>query len=353
MPVFLNAVGKTHYRLLSHLFAPEPPARKSLDEIQNALRGHYESKPLVISERFNFHRRQQGQGETVSQYVAELRKLAIHCQFGGYLDEALRDRFVCGLRSESVQKKLLTKADLSFQEAIRIAQASEQAEAKARQLQGQGNASIPQAPEIPLEVGQLSIQRNRGGAAGCYRCGKRDHQSAQCRFKTARCHNCQKIGHIAPACRARKQQQPNSGNKGHQIKAVQEDESEDDDMLLNNIRSEPGKPLVMDIKLNGKPLTMELDTGAAVSLVSERTFQSLLPECQLKPSRVPLRTYSGERMEFREELVVTVEYDSQHTEHPTPPAATPAQDGVVELPPTQPRTQDPGPGPDPGSRQRP
>ena len=160
VPVFLNTVGKMHYRLLSHLFAPDPPARKSLDEIQNALRGHYEPKPLVISERFNFHRRQQGQGETVSQYVAELRKLAIHCQFGGYLDEALRDRFVCGLRSESVQKKLLTKADLSFQEAIRIAQASEQAEAMARQLQGQGSASIPQAPEIPLEVGQLSIQRN-------------------------------------------------------------------------------------------------------------------------------------------------------------------------------------------------
>ena len=61
-----------------------------------------------------------------------------------------------------------------------------------------------------------------------------------------------------------------------------QEESEDDDMLLSNIRSEPGKPLVMDIKLNGKPLTMELDTGAAVSLVSERTFQSLLPECQLR-----------------------------------------------------------------------
>ena len=38
------------------------------------------------------------------------------------------------------------------------------------------------------------------------------------------------------------------------------------------LRSEPGKPLVMDLTLNGKPLTMELDTGAAVSLVSEETY---------------------------------------------------------------------------------
>ncbi len=46
------------------------------------------------------------------------------------------------------------------------------------------------------------------------------------------------------------------------------------EMPLLNVRSEPGKPLVMDLLLQGKPLTMELDTGA-VSLVSEETNQGL------------------------------------------------------------------------------
>ena len=40
------------------------------------------------------------------------------------------------------------------------------------------------------------------------------------------------------------------------------DFSEDD--MLNTIRCEPGKPLLLDVRLNGKPLTMELDTGAAI-----------------------------------------------------------------------------------------
>ena len=69
--VFLNAVGKQQYQLLSNLLAPDAPVSKTLPEIVDVLKGHYEPNPIVISERFNFHRRQQGKLETVTQYVAE------------------------------------------------------------------------------------------------------------------------------------------------------------------------------------------------------------------------------------------------------------------------------------------
>ena len=90
----------------------------------------------------------------------------MHCQFGAYLEEALRDRFVCGLRSETVQKKLLVKDDLTFQEAIRIAKASEQAVAKAseqavakaRQLQSEGSTAVS-GSEAPLGVCLLKHRR--------------------------------------------------------------------------------------------------------------------------------------------------------------------------------------------------
>ena len=60
-------------------------------------------------------RRGQGPTETIAEYVAELRRLASRCEFGvEYRDDALRDRLVCGLRSGSIQKKLLTTADLSL-----------------------------------------------------------------------------------------------------------------------------------------------------------------------------------------------------------------------------------------------
>ena len=53
---------------------------------------------MVIAEIFQFHRRAQAADESIAEFDAALRKLATHCEFGETLEEALRDRFVCGLR---------------------------------------------------------------------------------------------------------------------------------------------------------------------------------------------------------------------------------------------------------------
>ena len=72
----------------------------------DVLKKHYEPKTLVIAEHFQFHRRNQAVGESVAEYIAGLRRLTRHCEFGAYLDDAFRDRFVCGLRSETIQKNI-------------------------------------------------------------------------------------------------------------------------------------------------------------------------------------------------------------------------------------------------------
>ena len=50
----------------------------------------------MIAERFKFYQRSQGSGESVSDFMASLRKLASRCKLETFLSEALRDRFVCG-----------------------------------------------------------------------------------------------------------------------------------------------------------------------------------------------------------------------------------------------------------------
>ena len=52
-----------------------------------------------------------------------------------FLSTALRDRLVCGLRSESIQRKLLTEVDLTFDKAERIDVAMELAQRNAVDLQ--------------------------------------------------------------------------------------------------------------------------------------------------------------------------------------------------------------------------
>ena len=70
-------------------------------------------------------------------YIAELRKLARYCKFDAQLNDSLRDRFVCGLRYENIQKRLLSESELTLDKAIELAIAMETAASDASELQGQ------------------------------------------------------------------------------------------------------------------------------------------------------------------------------------------------------------------------
>ena len=117
------------------MLALTKPQEKSFAELSTTLTSHYEPKPIVITERFHFHRWEQVSGESVAEYVAELRRLVTHCQFGNYLDEALRDRLVCGIRNTGIQKQLLSEAELTLKKAIELSQAFEAAEMNTKAIQ--------------------------------------------------------------------------------------------------------------------------------------------------------------------------------------------------------------------------
>ena len=58
--------------------------------------------------------------------------------------------------------------------------------------------------------------------------------------------------------------------------------------------------------INGHPMEMEIDTGAAVSLMSKREQQALFPNWTLRKSERTLRTYTGECMKIAGEMDVEV-----------------------------------------------
>ena len=67
----------------------------------------------MIAERFKFHWHNQHEGEMVAQYLAKLRKFSEQCNFKEYHKEALCNRLVCGLRSEVIQRRLLTEESVT------------------------------------------------------------------------------------------------------------------------------------------------------------------------------------------------------------------------------------------------
>eukprot|EP00731_Ephydatia_muelleri_P004078 Em0002g254a len=92
LAILLSVIGPKTYGVLRNLLAPSRPQEKKFSEVTEVLIRHFEPKLIVIAERFSFYRRSQLVGESVADFVAELRRLARNCQFGDFLDEALRDR---------------------------------------------------------------------------------------------------------------------------------------------------------------------------------------------------------------------------------------------------------------------
>ena len=101
--ILLSVTGCKTFALLQSLLSPELPKDKSFEQLAMVLKQHFEPKPVIIAQWFHFHCGNQAAGELVAECIAELRRLAAHCKFEGYLEDTLRDRLVCGLRDASVK----------------------------------------------------------------------------------------------------------------------------------------------------------------------------------------------------------------------------------------------------------
>ena len=145
VPAILSIIGGKTYSLLHDSLAPTLPEACSKKKLLDTLNQHYTPKPLIIAEHFKFHQRCQSPEESVTDYLAELRRLTTHCKFGNHLHEALRDRLVCGLRSEATQKRQLTKPDLTLDPALELAQDMEAATQNAK------SQSRPSTPLVRLK----------------------------------------------------------------------------------------------------------------------------------------------------------------------------------------------------------
>ena len=63
---------------------------------------HFKLKLLIIAERSTANT-MQGVGESMVDYITELQRLSTKCEFGEFLNDTLRDRFMCGLWSEATR----------------------------------------------------------------------------------------------------------------------------------------------------------------------------------------------------------------------------------------------------------
>lgn len=159
----------------------------------------------------------------VNRHIAELRRLAIHC------DKTLKDRFVCGLKQEHIQKKLLVEPNLTLEKTIQTAVAMETGSRDTVELQGKRKHVGINKPLVKQKHGTYGKQKQTIPSrlvsvtqGKCYRCGG-DHKAKTCRHLNTKCRYCGNPGHLAKVC-FKKQRDIGSG-KIHYVD-VEDDNAE-------------------------------------------------------------------------------------------------------------------------------
>ncbi|CAG2214138.1 unnamed protein product [Mytilus edulis] len=99
---------------------------------------HRDPVPSEIIQRFKFNSRTRHSDESVRTFIAALRSLTEHCNYGDTLNAMLRDRLVVGIKSDRIQRRLLAEPNLTFEKALEIATAMETAEKNAQDIQASG-----------------------------------------------------------------------------------------------------------------------------------------------------------------------------------------------------------------------
>ena len=84
-----------------------------------SLTPHFKPRTIEFAKRYKFHQVRQS-NDSVTSFIARLRKAAKTCNFGADLEAHLRDRFVVGLEDESVVRKLFLEEALTFSKAVQI-----------------------------------------------------------------------------------------------------------------------------------------------------------------------------------------------------------------------------------------
>ncbi len=80
--ILLSACRAPTYKLIRNLVTPDKPTDRTFAQIVELVKNHFAPKPSVIVQRYRFNSRVRQQGESVATFVAELRRLTEHCEFG-------------------------------------------------------------------------------------------------------------------------------------------------------------------------------------------------------------------------------------------------------------------------------
>ena len=250
------------------------------------------------SSRFQFWTCKWAQGMSFDNYYTKLRQLAKTCKFHINEEDKLnRDKIMFSLDSLAWKSRLLREKNLDLKRTVEMCRVAETAEIELTAMK---------KPDKSVD----SI-RGREGLVyySCWCCGKQ-HEKDKCAARNKTCWNCGKVGHFRQYCKkvsrknektgdfSKKQNCRFSNKKLHPVErdAIDSDDQSEaewlflDSLKVDTIASEKG--WMEEIKIQGTPVAMKIDSGAETNTIPLKIWERLPNRPPIQPSKVKLWGYS-------------------------------------------------------------
>ncbi|XP_058840785.1 uncharacterized protein LOC131696252 [Topomyia yanbarensis] len=333
------------------------------------LKSRFDKKESELIQRYKFNNRKQNPGESAEDFVLAVKLQAEFCNFGTFKEAASRERIVAGLRDVQLQKTLLNESKLTLDSAEKIIASWELAGNNAKTLGiGAGDEQIAALKQSEsrkcgsaLEKLAVTYDRARnlnqspqaGGSRGSIKsrlwykpynthshAGPREGRSwekhvrfqpadyrrsrDEQRYETRSCDFCGKRGHLKRKCFKLKSLRKDAVNSvisaGPEVNSLgdlfhrmrtETDSNDEKDFSgelqcmhvssINNISN----PCLIEMEVEGKPLTMEVDCGSSVTVIGKEQYLSSFSIPLLNSSK-QLIVVNGAKLKIEGEANVKV-----------------------------------------------
>ncbi|XP_063915487.1 uncharacterized protein K02A2.6-like [Zophobas morio] len=318
--LLINCCTEESYKLLENLCVPEDPTKKTFRELITLFDKHFVPPKLHFPERYKFYHAVRGRDEEIVEWASRIRHLASKCKFGAELQVVLRDRFIMGLGEGVILDRLLEEdvSNLTLQQSVDIAASKEASrhryvldsersrkkeEAEMFQLshqkswresQGQGRESKSLRRGNGRVTGKAEfgatsqLAAKSGSQLWCKVCGKKGHHVSKCRYQNYICHICGIRGHLAAVCSSSKK----GGRSSHNFLSTEAEET----MFRVQTNEVRYAPIQVEVEVGEDKLRFEFDSGASVSVISEKFWSEHFCNLALRSDGKWLSNYNGQKI---------------------------------------------------------
>ena len=303
---FIAQCGLQALEKIQCIVAPNDVNKMKFSELQQKIQTYLQPNArLVIAERTRFYKTKQNMNESVTDFVARLRKEAIYCQFDKLKDSAdpteemVKVALVAGLNDAAVTEKVLEcmqTSELTVMQVQEFVQQCEQVKGFVRQQ----SVVASSKDDVKYEVNQSLAKPKQ--VQDCRFCGK-NHPIHKCPAFGKVCSNCGKKNNFAAVCRAKDNVHYSAVSKN--CKNV-----EDEIFYISdaNLQIYSLNDVMIDVNIYSMSTKMQKDTGADISLISSRIWKDLGRPTLRSASR-HLEAYDGHMLPTLGKFNAIVDYN--------------------------------------------